>query len=457
MRKTLTAALALGAGTLAFCAPSSDMVWKLGTDDGAGNEFQIPYHAWEYGNAPAIRKSPAMDHKTHTFRYTIPENRHFPKPAVVSSLYTVSERQWMENDEIVSNLALRWKEGEGGRRLLQVKCFKWSNQNNGVDGIEILLPGGKKKVLNLPAGNFKTNGPFSFDVVFDAVKGENTLEIRNVSLAKHYYLAFDSITLSRTDRKVELPPVIEPTISSFSGIAHPGDPVKLKLQVFNADGGTAEYEVSDFNGKIIHRGKTPIRNGEAQVSLPSGQKGYFSVACRYGGASARTSYVVVEPVKAEFLPDSRFGCHALAGDGEPAHAPEHRHHRHELRDIRKHHVGAAGEPRRVGERGPQHGYRAHAARGPQRDDEAAPVLPLDEPDVVAEVGHLAAVVQPEVLEPLACLLSHALLAFMTNDPVTLVRLGDAGEVVGLEPGGGALADALEAALVEGRAHAGVRE
>ena len=315
MRKTLTAALALGAGTLAFCAPSSDMVWKLGTDDGAGNEFQIPYHAWEYGNAPAIRKSPAMDHKTHTFRYTIPENRHFPKPAVVSSLYTVSERQWMENDEIVSNLALRWKEGEGGRRLLQVKCFKWSNQNNGVDGIEILLPGGKKKVLNLPAGNFKTNGPFSFDVVFDAVKGENTLEIRNVSLAKHYYLAFDSITLSRTDRKVELPPVIEPTISSFSGIAHPGDPVKLKLQVFNADGGTAEYEVSDFNGKIIHRGKTPIRNGEAQVSLPSGQKGYFSVACRYGGASARTSYVVVEPVKAEFLPDSRFGCHALAGDG----------------------------------------------------------------------------------------------------------------------------------------------
>lgn len=91
--------------------------------------------------------------------------------------------------------------------------------------------------------------------------------------------------------------------------------MKLKLQVFNADGGTAEYEVSDFNGKIIHRGKTPIRNGEAQVSLPSGQKGYFSVACRYGGASARTSYVVVEPVKAEFLPDSRFGCHALAGDG----------------------------------------------------------------------------------------------------------------------------------------------
>ena len=315
MRKTLTAALALGAGTLAFCAPSSDMVWKLGTDDGSGNEFQIPYQAWEYGNAPAIRKSPAMDHKTHTFRYTIPENRHFPKPAVVSGLYTLSERMWMENDEIVCNLALRWKEGEGGRRLLQVKCFKWSNQNNGVDGIEILLPGGKKKVLNLPAGNFKTNGPFSFDVVFDAVKGENTLEIRNVSLAKHYYLAFDSITLSRTDRKVELPPVIEPTISSFSGIAHPGDPVKLKLQVFNADGGTAEYEVSDFNGKIIHRGKTPIRNGEAQVSLPSGQKGYFSVACRYGGASARTSYVVVEPVKAEFLPDSRFGCHALAGDG----------------------------------------------------------------------------------------------------------------------------------------------
>ena len=47
----------------------------------------------------------------------------------------------------------------------------------------------------------------------------------------------------------------------------------------------------------------------------TGCEGYFSVACRYGGASARTSYVVVEPVKAEFLPDSRFGCHALAGDG----------------------------------------------------------------------------------------------------------------------------------------------
>ena len=70
--------------------------------------------------------------------------------------------------------------------------------------------------------------------------------------------AAESITLSRTDRKVELPPVIEPTISSFSGIAHPGDPVKLKLQVFNADGGTAEYEVSDFNGKIIHS-HIPVR------------------------------------------------------------------------------------------------------------------------------------------------------------------------------------------------------
>ena len=315
MRKTLTAALALGAGTLAFCAPSTDMVWKLGTDNGSANEFQIPYQAWEYGNAPAIRKSPAMDHKTHTFRYTIPENRHFPKPAVVSGLYTLSERMWMENDEIVCNLALRWKEDEGGRRLLQVKCFKWSNLHNGVDGIEILLPGGKKKVLNLPAGNFKTNGPFSFDVVFDAVKGENTLEIRNVSLAKHYYLAFDSITLSRTNRKVELPPVIEPTISSFSGIAHPGDPVKLKLQVFNADGGKASYTVSDFRGKVVQSGEVPVRNREAQVSLPSGQRGYFTVDCRYGGASARTSYVVTEPVKAEYLADSRFGCHALSGDG----------------------------------------------------------------------------------------------------------------------------------------------
>ena len=107
MRKTLTAALALGAGTLAFCAPSTDMVWKLGTDNGSANEFQIPYQAWEYGNAPAIRKSPAMDHKTHTFRYTIPENRHFPKPAVVSGLYTLSERMWMENDEFVCNLTLR--------------------------------------------------------------------------------------------------------------------------------------------------------------------------------------------------------------------------------------------------------------------------------------------------------------------------------------------------------------
>ncbi len=302
--------MSLAAGGLA-AAP----VWQLGVDDGSAKEFQIQYHAWEYGNAPAIQSSKAMDHKTHTFRYAIGENVVIPAPDMVSGLYTVSERAWMNADEIVCNLALSWREKEAGRRLLTVKCAKWANQHNGVDGIEVLLPGGKKQVFNLPDGHSSANGPFSFEVVFDAAAGENTLTIRNVSRAKHYSFSFDCIRLEATDRAPLLPPVLEPAIEGFSGILHPGEPVNLTLRVLNQGVGKAEYTVKDLREAVVKSGSISISGGQGKALLPSDRKGWYSVECRFDGVAAKTSYVVVEPVTPEYLADSRFGSHAITADG----------------------------------------------------------------------------------------------------------------------------------------------
>lgn len=312
MKKQIALITLLSAGTL---FADNVMIWQLGKEDQSRRDFKIHCDAWEYGRAPKLRTSKAMDHKTHTFHYTIHENKLIPNPEVVSGLYSFSNRAWMNEKEIVCNLGLKWNETESGRRLLTIKCVEWQNTARGVDGIEILLPGGKKQVLNLPDGSSSKTELPPFEVVFDAQKGENRLTICNVSLAKHYRFHFDAIKLSKTDRPVNLKAVPQPEIEAFSGIVHPGDPVKLKVSVCNTDNGTVSYRVRDFDGKTVKTGTVKLEKGVARAVLPSDRRGYFSVETTFGNVSRSTSYVVLEPAKPEYIADSRFGCHAIQTDG----------------------------------------------------------------------------------------------------------------------------------------------
>lgn len=292
------------------------LIWQLGAPNSSEREFHPYYNAWEYGNAPEIQKSPAMDHKTHTFNYEIKENKVIPGPALVSGLATESEQPCMKADEIVSGVRLSWKEAAPGNRLLSLTAVNWTNPQKGKDGIEITLPEGGVKVFNLPDGNGKPGQPLVFETVFPVKAGTNAVTIRIVTEAKHYRFQFDSIALSATDRAPDvLPPLLKSELNAPDGIYHPGEPVKLTFRAKNLSDGNFQYTVKDAFGKQVAAGAAEIADSQAEIALPSETHGYFGVDSTVGKQKFHTSYVVVEPVKAESLADSRFGCHALRSDG----------------------------------------------------------------------------------------------------------------------------------------------
>ena len=300
----------------AFSLGAEPLIWQLGTPNGSEREFHPYYNAWEYGIAPEIQKSPAMDHQTHTFHFEIEENKLIPNPQLVSGVATETERQWMNADEIVSGVRLSWKETAPGNRLLSLTAVNWTNPLKGRDGIEITLPEGGVKVLNLPDGWGKKDATVPFEVVFPVKAGTNEMTIRIVSPAKHYRFQFDSIALSATDRKPDvLPPLLKSEFDAPDGIYHPGEPVKLAFGTRNLSSGSLSYVVKDAFGRQVAAGTAGIADSKAEISLPSSVRGYFGVDSTVGKREFHTSYVVIEPVKAESLPDSRFGCHALETDG----------------------------------------------------------------------------------------------------------------------------------------------
>ena len=126
------------------------LIWQLGNKNNSESDFSPYYNAWEYGLAPKIQKSPAMDHKTHTFNYAIKENKVISNPEVVSGLATESEQKWMNSNEIVSGLKLSWNETTAGNRRLVLNVVNWANPLKGKDGVEIILPNGGKKIMDLP-------------------------------------------------------------------------------------------------------------------------------------------------------------------------------------------------------------------------------------------------------------------------------------------------------------------
>ncbi len=227
---------------------AEECVWQLGREDGASDDFGIPYRAWEYGNAPAVRKSPQMDHETHTFQYRIDENRVIPHPRIVSGLTTESVLDWMPSDEIVSGLKLTWKETEAGNRRLVLALTGWRNLENGNDnqvrvihkeGIEIELPDGSKRIFYLPPSRKISNESLKFSPVFPVKAGENSLVIRIRSKAKLYQFGFDSIALTKTDSVPDARPILECSFDSGNGIYQYGGKGGLSFLARNLQIGRA--------------------------------------------------------------------------------------------------------------------------------------------------------------------------------------------------------------------------
>ena len=295
---------------------SAGEIWRLGEHDGSWHEFR-KYYAWEYGREPWVAKSPDMDFVTHTWTYRVPGpglQKKLPFPCELCTRY---ENLSMSDKEIVTGLRLVWNETVKTNRLFRVDCasfFHWLG--NGERGIELQLADGRKKVFNLPVGQAECKKDcFTMGGVIPVRQGENEVTVRIVTLAKHYRIRFDSISLHETDRTPDFEPVLEATTDAFSGIAHPGDPVHLKLRLFNAAGGEAEYRVFDVASNEVARGGLVVSGGVGSVELPTNQKGWFEAVAECRGAKARTAYAVVEPPEDAFVDDSRFGCHAIAGDG----------------------------------------------------------------------------------------------------------------------------------------------
>lgn len=297
----------------AHISRSEGLIWQLGTDDGASKDFLVRYRAWEYGRAPYIASSKQMEHDTHTFCYDVNGRGVIEKVNCVEGIYTVTEGSWMNKDELVCNVRLRWDEASAGRRRITVKTASHENNHLGVNGIELRLPGGGRKVVNLPAGRGKG---LEFSAVFDCIAGKNELVIANVSRAKHYFLRFDFIRLEATDAPVALPTVVYVSPRSFSGIHHPGDKVLLDVETFNGpSNGTLSYSVKDYLGQVVSRGTATVESGKAVIELSATGRGHFTLECEYHGGKGVASYAVVEPVALEYKPGSRFGCHATDGDG----------------------------------------------------------------------------------------------------------------------------------------------
>ena len=288
-------------------------LWRIGTADGKSAEF-IDYYAWEYGHAGWLKDHPAMDHRTHTFTYKVVAGADLRCARIPSEICTRYENLSMPDDEIVTGLKVKWDEVSPGRRLFKVSCSSYAHwTGNGRSGIELQLADGRKKVYNLPQGSVSNRkDAFTMEVVVPVRPGENEVTVRIVTLAKHYRISFDTISLHATDRADDLSPVLEGTTDGFSGIYHPGDAAHLDLGLFNATSGEARYVVRDIASNVVAEGVCRL---PGRVTLPTARKGWFSVAAEGLGVRTETAYCVVEPPEDRFIDDSRFGCHAIAGDG----------------------------------------------------------------------------------------------------------------------------------------------
>jgi len=315
VKALLLGTLLLGGVPIVF-AQTADEIWRLGEHDGSWREFR-KYYAWEYGREGWVAQSRDMDFVTHTWTYRVPGpgvQKRLPFPCEICTRF---ENLSMPDKEVVTGLRLVWNETFATNRLLRVDCASFSHwHGNGRRGIEWQLGDGRKHVFNLPQGQAECKKDcFRMEGVVPVLPGENEVTVRIVTLAKHYRLRFDSISLHKTDAPPSFEPILEVATDAYSGIAHPGETVKATVALANATSVTATYVVRDHRTNEVARGALTLADGRGTVTLPTGRKGWYRVEAACGAAKAETSYAVVEPPNDAFVEDSRFGCHAIAGDG----------------------------------------------------------------------------------------------------------------------------------------------
>ncbi len=335
VRKTFN--LSIGAATSGFRAvlfifclsistsfAQEGIVWRLGKSDGSPDEF-IRYRAWEYGSAPGIAADPAMDVTTHTWRFTVPASGgEVAAPRIPSSICTIHESVFMRDAEVVTGLELSWNEAAHGSRILKVECCGWQHSpDHGRSGVEISLPDGHRRLYDIPDGHAsgKKDG-FVLEFPLIVSHGENMAAIRIVSTGKHESISFDAISLVESDAQPLYEPILELSPEDPDGLFHPGDNALMAVRLSNANAGTVSYEVRDIATNVVFAGEAVLSKdlhraigAVAHVSLPSCRKGWFKVTAECCGARAETAYCVLEPPEEGFIDSSRFGCHAVGGDG----------------------------------------------------------------------------------------------------------------------------------------------
>ncbi len=305
------------ASTIAACSffacDANDLVWQLGTRDGANKEFAILYHSWEYGRAPKLATDPNMDHKTMTYRYTVAENKKIANPQMPSAISSRWARMMMPAKEVVTGLEISWNEKEAGNRKISFTLSGYSCYFPNLKGITLTSPDGHVKDFGIPQKAVHKNAGLILDSVFAVKPGKNTLRLEINTSSKMYRIYFDAIKLEKTNQTPKFETILRFSPDQFAGVYHPGMKGRMNIQVLNSVSGTVKYSISDYYGKIVKQGNTDYKNGKGVIDLFCGERGWYQVKTSVGGKNFTTAYVVTEPVKKEFIPDSRFGCHAIAG------------------------------------------------------------------------------------------------------------------------------------------------
>ena len=301
----------LCAGLLGICTTvgvftaDADVVWKIGEKDGKDAEFLLGYDAWEYGSQPRIPELKEMDVATHVYTWRLGENKAYTRINLPKVIVPLFEATFMPPEQIIAGVKLVWNEREGGLRKITFDFCKSANWMGIPDrGIVLEAPDGRRKSLQLPTTKDRQDTSATLSLVFRARPGENAVVLRNVTLAKHYKVWFDAITLETADDDEPPEGELYLNLNREDGICHPGDDLQLACEYWNGEKPRVTWTVKDLWGNTV-----------AENALPTDRRGWFEISATAGKAKASTMYCVVEPVTIENIPESRFGCHETASDG----------------------------------------------------------------------------------------------------------------------------------------------
>lgn len=287
-------------------------VWQLGRFDGSDADFTLRWRSWEYGweTAEEVRVSPDVDHARATFRCRVRPGDDLVRVAVPYELAPLPRTVWMRDDETVRALELVWTESDAADRTLEAAFVGCQNPGDDRNGLAVSLDGAPIALATVPRRMGKGAPPFMLRVPFRSKKGENRLELRNVSPHKHHLLDFDAIRLV-AGADAPSPLALDAAMSDPGGIYHPGSAAEVRVTALNAPADArVAYEVTDAFSNAVARGSAPV----GAIVVPTSRRGWFEVRLSIAGQDACVSYVVVEPPDLRPAPDSPFGCHAFEGD-----------------------------------------------------------------------------------------------------------------------------------------------